>query len=118
MTILRQLIQTVKNAAAEPDKAIFVDSHLLGNGICCFEADSPDIVGQTIGIFLNDRNAVTAIGLKNLRRMGSADLMTLQKEHDILDLLLLLPAAFDPVNPYLSDPFHLKKFIRPLLYDI
>ena len=51
---------------------------------------------------LYDCNALTSIHLENLCRMRGADLMTLQKKHDILDLFLLLPACFDPVYTYFS----------------
>ena len=50
--------------------------------------------------------------------MGSIHLMALQKEHDILDLLLLLPALLNPFYADLPYPFHRNEFIRRILNHI
>ena len=102
MTCFCQLIQCIKNTTAQTDKFAFVNPHLLCNGIRCLKSNSPDVICKPVWVLLYDCNALTSIRLENLCRMRGADLMTLQKKHDILDLFLLLPACFDPVYTYFS----------------
>ena len=47
--------------------------------------------------------------------MAGTDLMPLQKEHDIFDLFLILPAFFDPFYPDLANPLHFDQQFRLLL---
>ena len=115
MAVLRQFIQCIKNPASQPDKFSLPDPHLIRNRIRGLKSDPPDIICQTVGILLNDLNTLTAIRLENLRGMGSTDLMALEKQHDILDLLLLLPAVLNALHANLSDPFHFNQRIRMFL---
>ena len=50
--------------------------------------------------------------------MGGADLVALEKEHDIFDFLLLLPALLDTLHPDFPDSLHLQQRIRMLLYHV
>ena len=79
--------------------------------------DAPDIIRQTVRVFLDYRNAVFSVRLKDFGSMRSADIMPLQKEHDILDLSLIRPAFFDPLNTQFPDPADFHQFIRLLLND-
>ena len=91
------------------------ESHFFGDRVRRPETDPPDIVGESVGILLYDGNALTAIGLEDLRRMAGAHIVALQKEHDIFDLLLFRPALFDLVDTGLSDPGHMKKSVGIIL---
>ena len=48
--------------------------------------------------------------------MRGADIMALQKDHDVFDLFLLLPAFFDPVHAEPADPVYLQQLLR-ILFD-
>ena len=91
------------------------EAHFFSDRVRRTKTDPPDIIGESVGILLHDGNALTAIGLENLRRMTGADIVTLQKEHDIFDFLLLCPALFDLVDTRLSDSWHMKEPVRIIL---
>ena len=118
VSFFRKLVQRVQDSASQPHKFLFADSQLFRDLVGCLEADAPDIIRQPVGIFLDNADTVAAVGLKNLRGVGGADLMALEKKHDILDLLLLLPALFDALHPNLPDALHLQQRIRMLLYHV
>ena len=44
--------------------------------------------------------------------------MPLQKKHDVLDLLLLLPTLLDPLHPHSADALHFDQSLRVFLYHI
>ena len=115
MAIVRELIQGIEDPAAQAHIFLMVESHLFRNGIRRFEPDTPDIICQAIRIFLHYLDAVIPIGLVDLGRMAGRDIVTLQKEHDVLDLLLLLPALLDPLHADLPDAGHLQQAVRILL---
>ena len=115
MAIFRKLIQGVQNTAAQAHIFLMVKPHLFRDGICRLKSDTPDIVCQAVRVFLHHLDAVIPIGLIDLGCMAGRNIMTLQKEHDILDLLLLLPALLDPLYADFADPGHFQKTIRILL---
>ena len=91
-----------------------VKSHLFRDRVRGPEADAPYVIRQTIGILLHDLNAFIAIGLKDFCRVAGADIMPLQEDHDIADLLLLLPALFDPFYTDAANPRYFQQLLRPL----
>ena len=91
------------------------ESHFFRDDIGGPKADPPDVIRQAIGVFLNDGNTLGAIGLEDLCRVAGAHVVPLQKEHDIFDLLLLLPALFHLVHTCLSDSGHTKQSVRVAL---
>ena len=103
MSVLCQLVQCIKNPTAQTDKFSFLNTHFLCNGICCLKSNPPDIICQAVWIFFHDCNTLTSICLENLCRMRSADFMTLEEQHNILNFFLLLPAGLDPVYPDFPD---------------
>ena len=76
------------------------------------EADTANIAGEPIGILLDQRNGVGAIGLVDADRPRRADAMALQKHHDLTDDLLVGPAGRDAVEPDLADAFNLQETVR------
>ena len=85
---------------------------LFRYGIRRFKADSPDIISQAVWVLLYDLNTVVSVGLKDLCCMSSTYIMSLQKEHDILDFLLLLPALSDLLDTFPADPCNLNQPFR------
>ena len=115
MPIVRQAVQSVQKAAPETREPLMSEPQFSGNCVRRPKADPPDIICEAVGIFLDDGNALTAIGFENLCRMAGAHIVTLQKEHYIFDLLLLRPALFDLIDTCLSDSGHMKKPVGIIL---
>ena len=92
-----------------------VKAHLFRDDIRRPETDAPDIIRKTVGILLYDPDAVISVGLVDPGGMAGRDVVALQEEHDVLDLLLLQPALFDPLHTHLADAGHLQQQIRILL---
>ena len=118
VSLLRELVQSIEDAAPKTNIFLMVKAHPLGNGIRRLKANAPDIIRQTIGIFLYDLDAVVTVSLIDLRGMGGGDIVALQEEHDVLDLFLLLPAPFDPFHADPSDAAHLQQPIGGLFDDV
>ena len=95
-----------------------VKAHLCGYCIRSPEAYSPDIIRQLIRIFLYHLNTVIPIGLIYLCGMASADIVSLQEEHDILDLLLLCPAFLYSLYPNFTYALHIDQEIRLMFDDL
>ena len=107
MTVLGEDLKRVEQSAATAARVTLFIAELLGNAVGGFEADSPNLVGKTIGITLHHLHAVLPIFPINLCGIGNAHAMSLQEEHDVLDVLLLRPALLDLFHAFLTDSFHL-----------
>ncbi|MPN16459.1 hypothetical protein SDC9_163803 [bioreactor metagenome] len=84
-------------------RRVFRYSKFLCDGVGCFESDSNDVIGKPIGVSLDHRKAILAIGSENEHRAVGAHPMILEKKHDILDLFLLQPTALDLSDADLAD---------------
>ena len=118
MPILRQLIQRIEQSAPQAGVLLFPEPHLLRDGIRSLEADSPDIVRKAVWILLHDFDAVVTVRLVDLRRVAGADIMALQKDHDVLDLHLLQPALLDTLHTGPSDAWNLQQPVRLILDNV
>jgi hypothetical protein len=54
MSVLGQLVQRVQESRPEPDKPVLFNAKLSGDCVSRLEADTPDIVGEFVGILLYD----------------------------------------------------------------
>ena len=90
--LLREAVQRIEQAAPQPDIFFLLKAQLFGDGVGGLKADAPDIVGQPIGIFLHDLEAVGAVGLEDSGGVGGGNVVALQEKHDVFDFLLLFPA--------------------------
>ena len=115
---LREFIECIQQAAAKPNIFVVVKTHFFGNGVSRAKPDAPDVIRKAIGVFLHDLDTVFPIGFVDLCGMGCGDIVRLEKQHDIFDFLLFLPAGFDPLNPDGADAGDLQQLIRPLLNHI
>ena len=95
MSFVRKLSQRIEDAAPAPSRVLFLIAHLCGDAVGGLEADAPDIVGKAVGIFFHLVDTLLAVFPVDFRRIGRAYAIALQKEHDVLDVLLLLPALPD-----------------------
>ena len=87
-------------------------THLLCNRIRRFKPDPPDIVRKFIRILLNHFDAFVSVSFVDLSRVGCADAMILEEQHDVLDFLLFCPSCLDPLHPHLSNTRYRKQPIR------
>ena len=105
-------VQGIEDAASQAGIFFMAEPHLLRDGIRRPETDAPDVICQTVGIFLHDFDALASVGLEDLRRMAGGNVVALQEKHDILDLFLLLPALFDAFHTDPADAGHLQETVR------
>ena len=117
MAFVRQTVEGKEDPAPDPHVFVVAKADFFGDLVRCLEADPPDVIRQPVGILLDDVDALLAVGLEDLGRMRRGDIVALQKEHDILDLPLLLPSLFDPLHAELPDPGDLVEAVRLLLND-
>ena len=99
MPLVRQRVQRIKDPAAAAERVVLAKAQFFRQTIRRFEADPPNIVRQTVGIFLDCRNAFISVSFINFGRKGRADIIALKKQHDILDFFLLLPAFLNHLDP-------------------
>ena len=95
MPFVRELSQRIEDAAPAAPRILLTVSHLRGDAVGGLEADAPDVVGKAVGILPHLVDALLAVLPVDFGRIGRTHAVALQKEHDVLDVLLLLPALAD-----------------------
>ena len=118
VALVAQRVQRIHEAAAQPRVAVVTEAHLFGDGVGGAKADAPDVIGEAIGVFLYHPDAVAAVGLIDLGSVGGAHVMPLEKEHDVLDLLLFHPALLDALHPDPSDAGDIQQAVGRFLDDV
>lgn len=73
----------------------------LRDAIGGLEVNPVNVPLQLIGILLDGFQGFVAVGLVDLDRQVGADPVTMQEDHDLLDLLLLLPGFGDATSALL-----------------
>ena len=71
------------------------------------KTDAVDLIGQAVGVVTDNGNCVLAVVLEYLYPVGRAYAVALKENHNLPDLLLLLPCTPYHLNPLLSDALHL-----------
>jgi hypothetical protein len=87
----------------------------LGDSVGCFEADAIDVTFELIGISLYSLKRRIPIRLVDLDRQVGADPVTMQKDHDLFNLFLLLPCAGDLLHPPRANARHFEQSLRSCL---
>ncbi len=87
-----QLVERVPQPAPAAARVARPVAHVLGYAVRRLEAYAPDVVGQAVGVLLHDGHALLAVLAVYLGRERGADAVVTEEEHDVLDVLLLLPA--------------------------
>ena len=117
VAVVREAVQRIQQTAPQPFVPFVFKAQLRGDCVRRLEAYSPNIVGETVRVFLHYFYAVLAVSFVNLRGVGRADIVALQKKHDVFDFLLFQPAFFNPVYPQLSDSRNFYQLFRRFFYD-
>ena len=115
MALACLLQQQVLQGGLGPVGRMLVYPHLTGDLVGGDETDPPHVLGQPVGILLNDPHRVLSVGLVDAGGVGGADPVALQEQHHAPYLLLLLPCPFDALHPAGSDPRSLGQTLRLLI---
>lgn len=100
---VRELSQCIEDAAPAPPRVFLLIAHFPGDAVGGLEADAPDIVGKAVGILPYLLDALLAVFPVDFGRIGRTHAVALQKEHDVLDVFLFLPALTDLRHALASD---------------
>lgn len=103
MPFVRELSQCIEDAAPAPPRVFLLIAHFPGDAVGGLEADAPDIVGKAVGILPYLLDALLAVFPVDFGRIGRTHAVALQKEHDVLDVFLFLPALTDLRHALASD---------------
>ena len=93
MSFIRQITECIHNTATQPDISFLRKSKFLCNPIRCFKSNAPDIICHLKRIFFHFIQTFISVLTVNFCCKGRADTMILQKEHNVFDLFLPLPAV-------------------------
>ena len=117
VALARQILERVLDGGSGPIGTIAVDSHLGGEFVGGLEADSPDVVGQPVRVFLDLGDGFLAVGPVDADGPARTDAVFGQEQHDFADFLLLLPALANPLDPLVADALDMKQEVRGRLED-
>ena len=109
------LQQQVLQGGLGPVGRMFVYPHLPGDLVGGDETNPPHVLGQPVGVLLNDLHRVLAVCLVDAGGVGGADPVALQEQHHIAYLLLLHPGPLDALRPARPDPRRLGQTLRLLI---
>src|SRR5258705_13063109 len=115
MAVRNGLHQRVRDAGASTEHGVLRNAKPLCQLVCSLEPDTADVACKTIWIFLHERDCVGTVCLENADRPRRTDAMTLQKDHDLADRLLVRPTGRDPLQPDLTDTVDLSQALWSLL---
>ena len=109
MSLFRGLVQHVGDAAFRPQWRIQGNPQALGNLVGGKKAYPRDIHGQAIGIFLDHFEGRFAIVFENARGKSRADAMAAEEDHELPDVLLVLPGFADLVEAIRANAIDLQQ---------
>ena len=112
VTLVGPFQQQVLQGGLGPVGRMLVYPHLPGDLVGGDEANSPNVLGQPVGVLLDDLHRVLPVGLVDAGRVGGADPVALQKQHHTPYLLLLHPGLLDALHPARPDPRRLDQALR------
>ena len=94
MPLVSQSIERVHDSASAPDIVALTEAKLFSDAIGCLKTNSPNVICQPEWVLFNLVNALVAVGFVYFGSERGADAIALEKEHDVFDFLLFLPAFF------------------------
>ena len=118
MAVFRQLAQCIEDSAATAPGVILLVAKFLCYAVGSLETDAPDVICQTVGIILHLLDTVLAVLLVDLCSVGGTDTVSLQEHHDVLHILLFLPAIANLANPALADAGYFEQTVGIVLNNL
>ena len=118
MSVVSLRIEDVPDAGLDPGGCSRIYPQVHGDLVGGLETDAPDVRGQAVRILRDLPDGLVAVGLVDLHRIGHAHVVTEQELHDLLDVLLFLPAGPDDVDGLLRDALHLGQPAGRILDDL
>ncbi len=112
MAVVQRLRERVRNTGPDADHGGFLNAKPLGDCVGGLEADTADILRQTVGIFRHDLHGIVAVGLVDAHRPRSADAMGMKKDHDLAHDFLFSPGGHDALRAPGADAIHLAQALR------
>jgi hypothetical protein len=87
--------EPIRDACTNTNRRSFLDPELGGDRVGGLETDAADIACEAIGIVSHDLDGIGAIGLIDPNGARRADLVAMQRDHDLAHDLLLRPGQCD-----------------------
>ena len=115
VALVSPLQQQVLQSRLGPVGRMLVYPHLPGDLVGGDETNPPHVLGQPVGVLLNDLHRVLAVCLVDAGGVGGADSVALQEQHHVAYLLLLHPSPFDVLQPAGPDSRRLGQTLRLLI---
>ena len=117
VTVIGLGLQDIPDAGLDPGGVSGIDSQVHGDLVGGLETDAPDVRGQAVRVLRDLPDGLVTVSLVDFNRVGHADVMTDQKLHDLLDVLLFLPARSDYVDGLPRDALDFGQPVRRLFDD-
>ncbi len=118
MPFVHRLRERVGNPGTYADQRRLLDTELGCDLISRAEANAADVASQSIRVFRDEPNGISAISFVNPRRARRADAVAVQEQHDLSNHPLLCPARDDTVRALGADSGYLAQAARLLLDDV
>ncbi len=110
MTVVGRLVQHIDHPRLQPGWVILRQAERLGDPVSSLEADPEDIPRQAVWISPYHLQRLGAVVFVDFHCQSGSNAMTVQEQHDILDLLLLFPGGLDAGQAFASDIEYLQQF--------
>src|SRR2546425_12192163 len=98
------------DARPSPVERVSRNPDLLGDLVGGREADAVNVFRQHVWIAPHLLDCLLAVGLEDSYRTAGADAMAVQEQHDLADLLCLLPCLRDPLPALGADAINSLQF--------
>src|ERR1700756_3932270 len=98
------------DARPSPVDRVFGNPDLLGDLVGGRETDPVDVFRQHVRITPHLLDCLLAVGLEDSYSPAGADAVAMQEQHDLADLLCLLPRMRDPFPALGTDPVYRLEF--------
>ena len=118
MAIVHRFGERKRDPGANPDQRGLFDAEPGRDLVGGAEADAADVACQAVGVFRDQLDSISAIGLVDAHRPRGADTVAVQEQHDLADDLLLGPAGDDALGAFRADAADLTQPVRLLRNDL
>src|SRR5262249_52711554 len=110
-----RLQQDVVNARPRSVYRVSRNPDLLCNLVGGRETDPVDVLRQRVRVLTHLFDCLLSVGLEDSHRPAGTDAVAMQEEHDLADLLYLLPRVRYPLPALGTDPVYRLEFCGSVL---